>query len=205
MGNATQQRLIQPLNNMRTTASYKNPAYKANLGLGEHYGLDCADLNRADTQVWGMGNGTVLDTGFDSCFGNYIVVKYPQALNRKENRYADLIVRMFHFDSVSVKKDQEITKDTRMGKYGSTGTYATAAHLHIEVDEDTVYTHYTPTITKSTSKFKGTDARANDLTMSNPMHWIHCKTSAPDNQTYATNNDPYINAEDKTPQPVTSI
>lgn len=196
MGNAVQQKLIQPQNNMRVTASYKNAAYEANLKIGVHYGTDSADKTRSDLQIWGMGIGTIVDVGTDTCFGNYIVVKYPQAYNRKAKRYADIIVRMFHFASVSVKKGQAITKDTQLGKYGSTGTYATAAHLHMEVDEDTVNTHYTPTISSNTSKFKGRNSGANDSTMSNPIEWMYCKSSAPDNQTYTTDNNVYINAYD---------
>lgn len=196
MGNAKQQKLIMPLNDLRVTASYKNAAYEKNLGLGVHYGMDCADLNRSDAQVWGMGNGIILDVGTDTCFGNYIVVKYPQAYNRKEKRYADIIVRMYHFASVSVKKGQGITKDTKMGKYGSTGTYATAAHLHMEVDTDTVHTHHTPSIKNDSSKFYGRISGANDKTMSNPLHWMYCKPTAKDYQTYATNGDAYINSED---------
>lgn len=197
MGNAKQQKLIQPQYNMRVTASYKNAAYLANLGLGAHYGMDCADLNRANFQIYGMGDGIIVDTGTDTCFGNYIIVKYPQAYNWIKKRYADIIVRMYHFASVSVKKGQAITKDTKMGLYGSTGTYATAAHLHMEIDEDTVYTHYTPSIKNNTSKFKGRSSGANDLTMSNPLEWMHCKSSAPDKQTYTTNGDMYINSGDK--------
>lgn len=197
MGNATQQKLIQPQNNMRVTASYKNATYEAKLNLGVHYGMDSADLNRSDLQIWGMGNGTIVDVGTDTCFGNYIIVKYPQAYNWAKKRYADIGIRLYHFASVSVKKGQAVTKDTKMGIYGSTGTYATAAHLHMEVDEDTVNTHYTPSISGNTSKFKGRSAGANDSTMSNPLEWMHCKTSSPDSQTYTTNGDAYINAADK--------
>jgi len=197
MGNATQQKLIQPQNNMRVTASYKNAEYLAKLDVGVHYGMDCADKTRSNYQIYGMGDGVIVDVGTDTCFGNYIVVKYPQAYNHIRKRYADIIVRMYHFASVSVKKGQAITKDTKMGLYGSTGTYAASAHLHMEVDEDTVNTHYTPSIKNNTSKFKGRSAGANDLTMSNPLEWMHCKTSAPDKQTYTTDGNAYINDGDK--------
>lgn len=192
------QKLIQPLNNLRLTASMKNESYKKTFGF-THYGIDCADLNRSDYQVWGMGNGEILDCGYDSLFGNFLVIKYPEAYNRVENRCADLIVRLFHLaDLGNSHIGKKITKDTKLGKYGDTGKYASGKHLHIEVDEDTAYTHYTPTLAGNSSKFKGRSAGANDKTMSNPLDWIHCKTSAPDNQTYTTDGNQYINAADIT-------
>lgn len=206
MGYSNGQKLIQPINHMRATVSYKNEEYK-NLvvngtRMGIHYGMDCASIwlpdGSIDRKIWGMGNGEVLDCGKDSCFGNYLVVKYPQAYNHRQDRYADLIVRLYHLANFgNCHIGMKITKDTRMGEYGDTGTYASGKHLHIEVDEDTVYTHYTPTLSGNTSVFKGRSSKANDKTMSNPLDWIHCKESAPDNQSYTTDGTVYINPGDR--------
>lgn len=197
------QKLIQPINKMRTTASYKNGAYKTKFGF-VHYGIDCADAaSPFDRTVWSMGSGTVLGCGNDTVLGNYVVILYPDAYNHKENRSADLIVRMWHLDSFSVHVNQLITKDTKLGEYGDTGQNVSGKHLHIEVDEDTKYTHYTPSLSGNSSKFKGRSAGANDKTMSNPLDWMHCKTDAKDYQTYTTDGNSYINAVDKAIEKIT--
>lgn len=193
------QKLIQPINHMRLTASMLNSAYKKAFNT-THYGIDCADRAAPfDRTVWGMGNGEILDCGTDSIFGNYIVIKYSKAYNHKQSRCADLIVRLYHLANYgNCHPGMQITKDTRLGEYGDTGKYVSGKHLHIEVDEDTKYTHCTPTLTTgNSSKFRGKPT-ATDSTMSNPLDWMHCKTSAPDNQTYTTDGNQYINASDKT-------
>lgn len=206
MGLSSGQKLIQPLNKLRLTASMKNASYKSTFG-SVHYGIDCADaVTPFDRTVWGMGDGTILDCGMDNVFGNYLVIKYPRAYNHKEKRYADLIVRLYHLNSYgNCHPGMAITKDTKLGEYGDTGLYVSGKHLHIEVDEDTVYTHYTPTISGNSSKFKGSNSGANDKTMSNPLDWMHCKTSAKDYQTYTTDGTAYINSADKTTVKITEL
>ena len=44
------QKLILPLNNMRTTATYKHKDYKYAGKYAVHYGLDCSDRDRKDFQ-----------------------------------------------------------------------------------------------------------------------------------------------------------
>lgn len=191
------QKLILPINKARLTASYKNEAYYKKFGF-HHYGIDLCDaVAPFDRTVWGMGNGEIIDTGWDSCFGNYVVVKYGDAYNNKTSKSSDLIIRLFHFNSVNVKNGDKITKDTKFGEYGDTGSYAEGKHLHLEVDTDTKYTHYTPTLSQSSSKFFGRNSNANDKTMSNPLEWINCKTTSPDNQTFICESSSYINLSDK--------
>lgn len=184
------QKLILPINKARLTASYKNEAYYKKFGF-HHYGIDLCDaVAPFDRTVWGMGNGEIIDTGLDSCFGNYVVVKYDDAYNNKTNKSNDLIIRLFHFNSINVKKGSKITKDDIIGEYGDTGSYAEGKHLHMEVDADTKYTHYTPTISQSSSKFYGRNSGANDKTMSNPLEWFRL-------QSFITENSSYINPDDK--------
>lgn len=190
------QKLIQPINKIRVTASCKTDAYKDRFGL-VHYGTDCMS-SAGGTTVYASGNGTVLGAGYDSVFGNVVVVKYPAAYNHATGKYADLIVRYFHFASVAVKKGESVTRNTALGQYGATGQYVSGAHLHFEVDTDTAWPFFTPSLKGQSTFFKGTNFNANDKTMTNPWNWIHCKTSAPDSQTYTTDANDYIRAEDKT-------
>lgn len=189
------QKLIQPINNTKLTASWKTDAYQQRF-KSVHYGVDCVST-KGNTTVYASGVGTVLAAGTDSVLGNFVAVKYPDAENWKTGEKADLVIRYFHFQAVRVKKGQAVTKDTVLGLYGATGRYVAGAHLHFEVDTDTKYVMYTPTLTGNSSHFYGTRSGANGKTMTNPLEWIHRKVTAPDNQTYTTTNDEYILAADK--------
>lgn len=180
------QKLILPINQTCVTASYKSPAY-LNLKLGPHYGTDMISSN-GSTKLWSPGKGTVLAVGNCSLFGNYIVLKMPDCANWKTGKSSDVIIRMYHLHSISVKSGQGINKDTVLGYYGNTGTYTYGAHLHIEIDTDILHPYYTPSLTGVSGIFKGSSTPnfSNDKTMSNPLEWLHCKISAPDSQTYAT-------------------
>lgn len=190
------QKLILPINNTKLTASYKTDAYKNRFGY-HHYGGDLVSTAGVTT-LYAMGSGTVMATGYDSIFGNFLIIKYPDAYNRNTGKSVDVICRMWHMASVAVKKGASITKDTKLGNYGNTGQYTTGAHLHIEFDTDTKYYFYTPSLSGKSTYFTGSWYGATDSTMSNPMTWLYCKTGAPDNQTYTTANDAYIRTEDKT-------
>ena len=189
------QKLIQPINDLYLTASYKNASYKSSFGF-THYGVDCRS-ERRKTTVYASGNGTVLAAGYDSVFGNILVIRYPEAYNRATGKYADGIVRYFHFASTCVTKGQAVTKDTVIGQYGNTGQYSVGAHLHFECDTDTRYPLWTPSLSGKSTFFTGSSYGAGDAAMSNPLDWIYCKFSSPDNQTYTTAGDRYINAADK--------
>ena len=190
------QKLIQPINDLYLTASYKNSAYKASFGF-THYGVDCRS-ERRKTTVYASSNGTVLAAGYDSVFGNILVIRYPEAYNRATGKYVDVVVRYFHFAGTSVTKGRAVTKDTIIGQYGNTGQYSVGAHLHFECDTDTKYPLWTPSLSGRSTYFTGSNAGAGDATMSNPLGWIYCKSSSPDKQTYTTAGDSYINSGDKT-------
>ena len=193
---STSQKLILPINNTRVTASWKTNSYSTRFGM-IHYGVDMVS-SAGSTVLYASGNGTVLNCGYDNILGNMVVIKYPNSYNRITGKTQDVICRMWHMASITVKKGQSVTKDTKLGLYGNTGQYSTGAHLHIEFDTDVVNPYYTPTLSGTSTFFKGTKQGANDKTMSNPLEWLYCKTSAPDKQTYTTANDIYIRPEDKT-------
>lgn len=170
------QKLILPINECRITSGYKNTQYRKLFGFG-HFGQDMTDKGRGkDYTVWGCGVGTVLEAGYDSKTGYTVVIRYNDCI-LTDGTVRDVIQRSWHFDSLNVKKGDKITKDTRIGKFGDTGSYADGKHLHIEFDKDCNYPTYSPTFAGNTSIIKaGTD------TTLNPTSVLYVKKTAPDYQ-----------------------
>ncbi len=195
----TQQKLILPLNNTILSASYKNTAYEGTFGY-VHYGID--QYSNYSTTIYGSGTGTVIAKGWDEKAGNVVVVKYPKAHNHKTNVYEDVIFRYFHLDSIgNISVGDSITKDTVLGYYGGSGMGQQnywSPHLHIEADTDTDYPCYSPTFSVGGSIIKGVSFGANDSTCHSALEYLYKKTSAPDNQTYTTDGNEYINSGDET-------
>lgn len=189
------QKLILPINKCKLNASWQTAAYQTQFKM-IHYGVDLVST-AGSTQLYASGDGTIVATGNDSVLGNFIVVRYMNVYNNITKTSCDLICRMWHLASIAIKVGDKVTKDSKIGLYGNTGQYTTGAHLHLEVDTDVEHPMYTPTLSGKTANFFGTSYGANAKTMSNPFEWIHCKTDAPDNQTYTTANDAYIRVEDK--------
>jgi murein DD-endopeptidase MepM/ murein hydrolase activator NlpD len=178
------QSLIQAVNVMTVSASYLNPAYESKFGF-KHYGFDCYGTS---TTIWSQGYGAVLATGTDSCYGNYVTVMYFDVESA-----GNVVANYFHLASIDVKAGQFVTKDTRLGVMGKTGTYATGVHLHTEMRK------YALGQAALLSPF-GTNAFKQDLAAGwfDPLSIIFCKTSTPDSQKYSTTNDAYINDNNKT-------
>ena len=197
------QKLILPVNRTKLTASWKTSAYLTRFGFN-HYGVDMISTVGSRI-VYAQGKGTVLLTGSDSVLGNIIVVRYADVFGPAGGQGQDIIARMYHFDSITVKMGQALDKDTQLGIYGNTGQYSAGAHLHLEMDTDLNYPTYTPTLSGNSTLFKGRSAGATDKTMLNPIAWTHCKMSAPDYQAYTTAGDSYIRSEDRTILTLTSL
>jgi len=173
---AASQKLIQPINNARITAGYLNTNYYQKFGF-KHYGWDLVSAT-TDRTVWGSGKGTVLATGYDNILGNTVIVKYPQAYIHGTKTTKDVVIRYNHLASIKVSKGQSVTKDTTLGIYGNTGKYSTDAHLHFEIDTDTAYYQYSPTLGTSSNIIKAGTAG----TVLSPKNVLYTKNSSPDNQ-----------------------
>lgn len=168
------QKLILPINSMRLTAGYKNSNYKKQFGY-THYGIDMTDKARKDKTIWGSGKGEVTHCGWHPTGGNVVVIVYKDCI-LSNGQVRDLTIRYFHLEKINVKVGQKITKDTRIGLYGNTGS-SSGDHLHIEIDTDTKYPNYTPQTSKSNDILKsGIDSTIN------PVLALWVKKSAPDNQ-----------------------
>ena len=183
------QKLILPINKTRITAGYKNANYKNQFGFN-HYGSDSTSTNSNRT-VWGSGVGKILETGFDNVLGNVVVIRYDNC-QLKNGSIKNLIQRLYHLERIDVSKGQSITKDTRVGLYGSTGKYATGPHLHVEFDTDVNYPMYSPTLGSSSNIIKaGTDSTLN------PADVLYIKNTAPDYQSVvgASNSNCWLNSD----------
>ncbi len=87
---------------------------------GFHTGLDIA--NKLNTPIFAAFSGTVLETGQNEAYGNYIILKHSDNL---KTFYG-------HLNSVKVKKGMNLRKGEVIGYMGSTG-YSTGPHLHFEI------------------------------------------------------------------------
>lgn len=168
------QKLILPINKMRLTAGYKNANYRKEFGY-THYGIDATDKDRKNLTIYGSGIGEVVEAGWSNSGGNVVIVVYKDCL-LTSGVVKDLVFRYYHLKAIKVKKGQKITKDTIIGTYGNTGASA-GAHLHLEVDTDTLYPVYTPQISKNSGVLK----RGTDSTI-NPTLCLYVKATAPDYQ-----------------------
>jgi murein DD-endopeptidase MepM/ murein hydrolase activator NlpD len=189
------QKLILPINNIKLTASMKTAAYQKRFGY-IHYGVDMVSAV-GDRTLYASGDGLVVATGTDNVVGKVIAIVYQNVKNCATGAEEDVVFRYFHLESISVKAGDKVTKDTRLGIYGNTGSMQMAYHLHLEADTDTKNPLYSPTV-NSSSFLKGRIHGANDKTMRSAVDYLHCKTSGPDSQTFTTANDAYIQTSDKT-------
>ena len=172
------QKLILPINKCRITASYKTTAYSQRFGF-IHYGVDMIS-SVGNSTLYASGNGTVIKTGVDSCFGNIVVVRYDDVYNHKTGQVQSVICRYYHLASIAPSLEgATINKDTRLGCYGNTGKYSAGAHLHIEFDSNLESPLSTKTLGKSSDIMR---ASTTDTTI-DPMALLYCKVSEPDCQT----------------------
>lgn len=85
-----------------------------------HYGVD---YGCSKVAVHALESGVVYKTGYDRSAGNYVYVKYA--------RYG-VAVAYFHLSRISVKKGQSVSRGTKVGVAGMSGS-STGVHLHIGV------------------------------------------------------------------------
>ena len=85
-----------------------------------HKGIDLAAP--AGTPVVAALPGRVISAGYESGYGNNVIVEHDEGLR---TRYG-------HLESINVKTGDMVTSDDTLGKVGSTGR-STGAHLHFEV------------------------------------------------------------------------
>ena len=85
-----------------------------------HHGLDLAAP--AGTAIRPVASGTVIETGYNTIYGNYLVLQHAGGLTSK---YA-------HCQSLLVKEGDRVKPSTKLATVGSTGS-STGNHLHLEL------------------------------------------------------------------------
>ncbi len=92
-----------------------------------HNGIDLPVPN--GTRLNALGDGTVVDAGYESGGGRYVKVRYD---NGYESFYC-------HLKSYSVKKGQRVGMGQEIARSDNTGIYTTGAHLHFGLKKNGAY------------------------------------------------------------------
>lgn len=90
-----------------------------------HYGLDLGWNRYQGEPVYASYDATVVDEGYNSSLGNYVVLKYKIQNKTIINRYLHLKNRAI------VKKGSKVNQNEIIGYMGKTGS-AVGVHLHFE-------------------------------------------------------------------------
>ena len=89
----------------------------------EHSGIDFPAA--LGTPVLAAADGTVSDAGFDTAYGNYVIVDHEEGFS---TMYA-------HMDEILTEIGAEVSRGDEIGTVGSTGR-STGPHLHFELRID---------------------------------------------------------------------
>jgi len=104
----------------RLTSGYGNRIDPATGRDSFHKGIDMACAE--GTAIKASNGGTIVATGYDNTYGNYVVIDHG---NGYKTKYA-------HMKNVSVKDGSYVNQGQPLGTVGSTG-YSTGPHLHFMV------------------------------------------------------------------------
>ena len=97
-----------------------------NVFSDKHKGVDIGA--EKGTPVFSAKEGYVAEAGENGDYGNCVQVIHPDGL----------LTLYAHLDSISVKKGDNVTTQTELGKVGSTGD-STGPHLHFEIQKNGEY------------------------------------------------------------------
>ena len=112
-----------PLKNYRLTSGFgmrQNP-FSGNMRF--HQGLDLAAP--MGTEVYAAGDGMVTEVGYDSVYGNYIIIKHG----------GDWVSLYGHLQRIGVVLQSSVKSGMLIGWVGSTGQ-STGPHLHFELRQN---------------------------------------------------------------------
>ena len=95
-----------------------------------HTGVDIASSGIRGTTIYAAKGGTVIKAGYNTGYGNYVVINHGDG-------YATLYG---HASTLLVSANQTVKKGDPLGYVGSTG-YSTGPHLHFEIMKNGNYTN----------------------------------------------------------------
>lgn len=112
-----------PLSNYYVCGNNWSTYYKAK--NGDHLGLDIKSKT-GDTNVYAAANGTVTQSGWNSANGNCVVIAHSVNGKTVYSFYG-------HLKSRSVSVGQRVSKGSKIGIIGNTGSSSTGVHLHFAI------------------------------------------------------------------------
>lgn len=112
-----------PLTNYYVCGNDWSTYYRAK--NGDHLGLDIKSKT-GDTNVYAAANGTVTQSGWNSANGNCVVIAHSVNGKTVYSFYG-------HLKSRSVSVGQKISKGSKIGIIGNTGSSSTGVHLHFAI------------------------------------------------------------------------
>lgn len=112
-----------PLSNYYVCGNNWSTYYKAK--NGDHLGLDIKSKT-GDTNVYAAANGTVTQSGWNSANGNCVVIAHSVNGKTVYSFYG-------HLKSRSVSVGQKVSKGSKIGIIGNTGSSSTGVHLHFAI------------------------------------------------------------------------
>ncbi|MCL2244789.1 MAG: M23 family metallopeptidase [Treponema sp.] len=112
-----------PLRNYRLTSDYGIRESPISGNIIMHNGIDLAAP--AGTEVLAVADGIVTEIGFDSVYGNYIIISHGE-------RWTSLYG---HLQKIETVLRSAVKSGNLIGRVGSTGQ-STGPHLHFELHQD---------------------------------------------------------------------
>lgn len=119
-GSSSSTTLLWPSYCTTVTSYYGNRLHPVYGYYKWHNGVDIGASG--NTAIWAPANGTVITSGYDSGYGNYVVIRH-------DNGYYTLCA---HMSSRAVSAGQYVSQGQTIGYVGSTGV-STGYHIHFEV------------------------------------------------------------------------
>lgn len=112
-----------PLTNYYVCGNNWSTYYKAK--NGDHLGIDIKSQT-GDKNVYAFASGTVTQSGWNSANGNCVVIAHTISGKTVYSFYG-------HLQSRSVSVGQKVSKGSKIGIIGNTGSSSTGVHLHFAI------------------------------------------------------------------------
>ena len=109
-----------PLDSIRVTSGFGYRIHPIHGNTTFHYGVDLGGAT--GTRVNSFAAGTVSETGYNSVYGNYVLVSHPDGF---ASFYG-------HLHTISVSEGERVSMGQKIAAVGSTGL-STGPHLHFEM------------------------------------------------------------------------